>query len=136
MRLLVSIDRKQLLQIGRFAGVGMVNTGIFAFIVWYLVGQQDISQTLANVAAFLVANVVSFFLHSIVTFKVAVETKKYLKFTASGIAALVAVIATGLIGDVYSLDYRVTFLLTVCLVPFATYFVLRFWVFEETDLPN
>ncbi|MGH8960842.1 MAG: GtrA family protein, partial [Jatrophihabitantaceae bacterium] len=77
----------------RFAGVGIVNTGMYYGC--YLLLRTQVTYLIAHVCAFVVAMVASYFLNCFVTFRTAPRWRTFLLFPLSNVANFV-IITVGL----------------------------------------
>jgi putative flippase GtrA len=124
------IPKAEWLRFLRFGLVGGINTLVFILIVASLNVFLSIPQTLANLVAFAVANAFAYVLHSRITFRTKIMFVTYWRFTFGASATAITVVLCGLVGDVYSVDYRIVLILTNLMIPIVNFLVMRFWVWR------
>jgi putative flippase GtrA len=117
----------------RFAMVGLLNTGIHIAAVYLLVEYLAVEPPLANAIAFLCANVFSYFMNSIWTFRARRELKVYLKFLTVSIVGLTiswtCVYCTRFLG----INYMYGVVCSVFAVAVASYWLNSRFVFVESQ---
>ena len=114
-------------QILRFNATGALATAVHLGVVWVSVHGFGCSLLVANVAAFLVANTVSYFLHSRWTFRLRPQTR-HRWYVASMITLLLAA-GVGHAADVFMPGSQVAWILVVIPIAVTSYLMMRFWVF-------
>jgi putative flippase GtrA len=113
-----------------FALVGLLNTCVHLAILVGLVEGEVLSSSLANVVAFLSANIFSYGLNSRMTFRRHLTWSRYLNFlmcSALG-AGLSYLISRG--AELAHWSYLVGFLLTVLLMPPVNFWFVRRFAFS------
>lgn len=106
----------------RFAGVGVVNTGMY--YLCYLMLHTQVSYLIAHVCAFVIAMVASYFLNCLVTFRTAPRWRTFLLFPLANVANFV-IITVGLqvAVRVLGIDQRIAPLLAALVALPITYVV-------------
>jgi putative flippase GtrA len=118
-----------------FALIGLLNTGVHLVILVGLVENHILISSLANVVAFLSANLFSYGLNSRFTFRRRLNWSKYINFllcSALG-AGLSYLISRG--AELAHWNYLVGFLLTVILMPPVNFWFVRRFAFSVSKAP-
>ena len=111
----------------KFCCVGVVNTAIHASIVIGLVELIGAGSTLANTAAFFVANLFSYVCNAHLTFRSNISIGQYLRFLSSSLAVLVSTVTIAALGEVTGVHYLWTTAFLIVASPlFAFLMVKRF----------
>ncbi|MFB9906416.1 GtrA family protein [Allokutzneria oryzae] len=115
----------------RFAGVGVINTGVYYGL--YLLFGQVLHYQVAHITAFLIAMVGSYFLSCYFTFKVRPTWKKFLLFPLSNATSFtVQTLGLYLLVDIIGMNPDHAPLITMAVAIPITYVVARFVL---TDRP-
>jgi putative flippase GtrA len=114
----------------RFAGVGVVNTGIY--YACYLLLRIQVTYLIAHVCAFVIAMIASYFLNCFVTFRTAPRWRTFLLFPLSNIANFV-IITVGLQVEVrvLGIDQRIAPLPAALIALPITYVVAHVVMIER-----
>lgn len=117
-----------------FALVGLLNTGVHLAILVGLVESGVLGSSLANVVAFLSANIFSYGLNSRMTFRRRLTWSRYLNFLMCSTlgAGLSYLIARG--AELAHWSYLVGFLLTVLLMPPVNFWFVRRFAFSAREI--
>lgn len=111
--------------------------GILATLTHYLSAIFTIEAfgwdvMVANVFAYCMAVGVSFFGHSVLTFRAAMSRGRFVKFITVSLSALA--VSQGLLWLLTSaaiFGHRINMLAVVCVVPVYSYFLNKFWVYKR-----
>jgi putative flippase GtrA len=114
-----------------------LNTGLHFIVLIALVKGGILASDLANVVAFLCANVCSYCLNSRFTFRSASSLSQYLRFLlCSGLGAVIAYTAARLT-ELAGWNYLAGALVTVMLMPPVNFWCARRFAFNiEKEIPN
>lgn len=115
-----------------FGAVGILATLTHYFSAVFAVELFGWNVMTANVFAYCVAVGVSFFGHSILTFRAAMSRNRFIKFVAVSFSALA--VSQGLLWLLTSsatFGHRINMLAVVCVVPIYSYFLNKFWVYKS-----
>ena len=106
----------------RFAGVGVVNTGMY--FVCYLLLRTQVTYLIAHFCAFVIAMIASYFLNCFITFRTPPRWRTFLLFPLSNLANFV-IITVGLqvAVQVLGIDQRIAPLLAALVALPITYVV-------------
>lgn len=119
------------LQFMTFAVIGVCNTLIHAGTVIVGVEYLQFSPTLANGVAFMLANLVSYFLNSAFTFKADVSLYKYYRFFVASLLSLGLTLLFAYIGTVLQVHYLFSLVAAIFVVPVVNFFILKAWAFSK-----
>ncbi|KQQ65594.1 hypothetical protein ASF84_25130 [Pseudomonas sp. Leaf127] len=119
------------LQFMTFAVIGVCNTLIHAAAVVVCVELLHFSPTLANGVAFMLANLVSYFLNSTYTFKTSISLYKYYRFFVASLLSLGLTLLIAYIGTLLQVHYLFSLLAAIFIVPVLNFFVLKAWAFAK-----
>lgn len=114
-----------------FAAVGIGATFTHYTVALLLVEFSGTAVLIANVIAYCSAVAVSFFGHSLFTFKVALSQARLAKFVVVSLAALC--LSQALLAFLMAtarFDYRVNLIFVVAFVPVVSYLLNKFWVYK------
>lgn len=115
-----------------FGAVGIVATIVHYLCAILAIELLGLAVLHANVLAYGVAVGISFWGHSLLTFRSPMTRERLLKFVVVSLSALVlSQFLLWLLTTGSALGHRVNMIAVVCLVPFYTYVLNRFWVFEK-----
>ncbi|RYF76651.1 MAG: GtrA family protein [Comamonadaceae bacterium] len=121
---------RPLRQLGRFAGIGLLNTGIHLAVVWQLVEQTRIPAPIGNGCAFLVANLFSFFVNGAFTFGVPPSLRRYARFLVVSMAGLLLTVAASWAAQALHWHYLLGVALSMVLLPGLSFVVHRHWTWH------
>lgn len=114
-----------------FAGVGLTATFTHYCVVLLLVEYTGVTVLWANVVAYCCAVGVSFFGHSMFTFRVAMSRNRLLKFIVVSLSALA--FSQALLAFLTArqwFDYKIDMGFVVLSVPVLSYVLNKFWVYR------
>lgn len=117
----------------KFAVIGVLNTLIHGGILTLAVEAFKADVVVANLIAFITANVFSYFMNSIVTFKAPIALLYYVKFFATSLFSLGLTLLIAWLAELYGLHYLVGFLFIIVLVPILSFFIMKFWAFSHSQ---
>lgn len=117
----------------KFASIGIFATFVHGFVFLYLIQKHDLHEQLANISAFSIALVVSYFGQRFWTFSannVSNEHKAKIKFVASSLLSLLLntfwiYITVQILS--YPPDYAIVGI--VLFTPLSLFIALNYWVF-------
>lgn len=115
----------------RFFLVGVANTLVHAATLSIEVELFHLNVVLANMGAFLVANLFSYFTNARVTFDAKPSVRSYAKFFAASLLGLSLTLLISWITDYLGFHYMEGFLVIVVLVPLISFFAVKFFVFSK-----
>jgi putative flippase GtrA len=114
-----------------FGAVGILATLTHYFSAIFAVEAFGWDVMLANVFAYCIAVGVSFFGHSVLTFRATINRDRFVKFVTVSLSALA--VSQGLLWLLTSIaifGHRINMLAVVCVVPVYSYFLNKFWVYR------
>jgi putative flippase GtrA len=115
----------------RFAAAGGISTALYGLFTWGLVGLAQVPPLVATVVGYLLVLPVNFFLQKLFTFRsespVAMEAPRFALVHGANIA--ISAIGMHVLVGLLHADYRLGIVLTMALVPFATFLAMHLWVF-------
>lgn len=119
-------------EIAVFGAVGILATLTHYFSAILAVELFGWHVMMANVFAYCVAVGVSFFGHSVLTFRAPVSRERFFKFVIVSLSAL-AVSQAILWALTYlgAFGHRINMLAVVCVVPVYSYCLNKFWVYKK-----
>lgn len=113
-----------------FAAVGVINTLIHSTAVISFVELLAINPVLANTFAFFISNILSYFMNSNWTFRVAPNLSGYLKFLIASTGSLFFAIAFSAFAEYMGWHYLIGLFLVIVISPLLTFLVYKTWVFS------
>ena len=114
-----------------FGVVGVAATLTHYFSAVLAVEVLGLDVLVANILAYCTAVGVSFFGHSLLTFRAALTHERLVKFVVVSLSALAASQALlWLLTKMDMFGHRIDMLLVVCVVPCYTYLLNKFWVYR------
>lgn len=117
----------------RFGLVGVANTAVHAGIVIALMETVVPPAYVANGVAFVFANLMSYCLNSLFTFRTAITLKGYRKFLLVSLVSLGLTLAITSLAEHLGLHYGIGLVLVIFVVPVLNYFVMKMWAFAPTS---
>lgn len=114
-----------------FGVVGVLATLTHYFSAIFAVELLGWNVMVANMFAYCVAVGVSFFGHSLLTFRVAMSRSRFVKFVLVSLSALA--VSQGLLWgltEIALFRHRINMLAVVCVVPAYSYVFNKFWVYR------
>jgi putative flippase GtrA len=121
----------------RFGIVGIAATAVYASSAFLAIEALHVPPVRGSVIAQLAATGVSYFGHTLYSFRVKLDHRTYLwRFVLiAAVAFAVNVAVTWLLAEALGLSYRVTIAAVTILIPIVNYVCNRFWVFMPGLLP-
>lgn len=119
-------------EIAVFGAVGILATLTHYFSAVVAVEVFGWGVMISNVFAYCIAVSVSFFGHSMLTFRSAMSGHRFIKFVTVSLSALV--VSQGLLWLLTSIaisEYRINMLAVVSVVPAYSYLLNKFWVYKK-----
>ncbi len=113
-----------------FAAVGVINTLIHSTAVISFVELLAINPVLANTFAFFISNILSYFMNSNWTFRVAPNLSGYLKFLIASTGSLFFAITFSAFAEYMGWHYLIGLFLVIVISPLLTFLVYKTWVFS------
>ncbi len=114
-----------------FGVVGVAATLVHYFSAILAIEVLGLNVLVANMVAYCVAVGVSFFGHSLLTFRATLTHERLVKFVAVSLSALaVSQALLWLLTKIDVFGHRVNMLAVVCVVPCYTYLLNKFWVYR------
>jgi putative flippase GtrA len=114
-----------------FIAIGLLNTFIHASIVILCIEGLNFNQICANIIAFFVANVFSFFTNCRITFKQKPSIKKYIKFFQVSMVSLILTISMSSIAEYYALHYLIGLCFVILCGPLLTFTLHKLYAFKK-----
>lgn len=115
-----------------FAGVGLGATFTHYFVVLLLVELFSVAVLSANIIAYCIAVGVSYFGHSLLTFRVSLSRARLIKFVVVSLTALaLSQLLLALLMMKQWFDYRINMAFVVAFVPVVSYLLNKFWVYRQ-----
>lgn len=115
----------------RFALIGVFNTGLHFVILVLLVEKIGVWPPLANAAAFLGANIFSYFANSHFSFRVDISSKRYVRFLATSLIGVVITYGVSSAVECFGGHYLLGFFLLIVLMPPVNFLLVRRLVFQD-----
>ena len=115
----------------KFAGIGLVNTGIHTSIVVTLVELLRTSPTIANAIAFMAANAFSYWANRRWNFRTNASIQQYTRFLFVSLAGLAITILVRSIADRAGLHYLIGLALVFIALPTLTFILHYRWTFRS-----
>jgi putative flippase GtrA len=119
------------MQVIQFAFIGVLNTAIHASVVIGLVEHMAFRPVVANAVAFFFANIFSYCLNSRITFKSTLSFGGYLRFLSVSLVSLGGTLIISWLGEYFGIDYRISLIGVIILVPAISFLALKFWAFSS-----
>jgi putative flippase GtrA len=117
----------------RFAAAGGASTVLYGLFTWSLVGLAEAPPLIATILGYLLVLPVNFLLQKVFTFRskapAAVEMPRFVLVHGANIA--VSALGMHILVDRLQADYRLGIMLTMVLVPIATFLAMHLWVFGK-----
>jgi len=115
-----------------FGVVGVIATLTHYFNAVFAVEFFNWNVMIANIFAYCVAVGVSFFGHSMLTFRATISRNRFIKFVTVSLSALaVSQAILWLLTSLAFFGHRINFLVVVCVVPVYSYLLNKFWVYNK-----
>jgi putative flippase GtrA len=113
-----------------FCVIGFANTLVHAAIVILMAGYLGVNQVYANVCGFLAANLVSFVLNSMLTFRVPVVLVNYSKFLSSSLVTLGIIVVLSSAAEYFTVNYLYALIALIVLSPTLNFLILKYFAFR------
>ena len=113
-----------------FMAVGGACTFIHVAVVIGLVELLAILPTVANVIAFLLANIASYLMNSFITFEKGLSLFAYFRFLALSMTLFATVVAVAGAGDIFGVNYVIPLIIAVTIVPVISFTLMRKFAFR------
>lgn len=123
-------------QFGSFAAIGALNAGIHLALVAGLVELAAWTPVPANVLAFVVANLFSYWANSRWTFRSARSLHRYARFITVSLAGLALTLAISALGQALHWHYLASVALLVGVLPTVSFGANRWWTWREAASPG
>ncbi|WP_371824981.1 GtrA family protein [Limnobacter parvus] len=114
----------------KFALVGVFNTLIHFLILAFSTRHLGADQLFGNVAGYLCASTLSFFINSTWVFRKELSFMRFIRFHKVGALGLFVSATVGFLADSYRLHYGVTMLVSIVALPVASYLLHRRFTFK------
>lgn len=134
MRLIPEAIKRPLLrhrEIFSFGLIGIANTTIHAGIVVFLVEARFTSQVPANLIAFCIANVFSYYANARTTFRSSMSWMGYARFLKVSLLSLFLTVSISSFAQAMSLHYVFGLMLVIVLGPILTFVLHRIYTFRN-----
>ncbi|MEM5328133.1 GtrA family protein [Paraburkholderia sp. JHI2823] len=115
-------------RIVRFGIAGLIATGVHVLIAWSVFSWLVRDSTVANVAAFLIANIVSYLLQTLWSFSSRPTVARFLRFATVSIAGFLAATLIPLLCGRQTI-WLPTFAVVIC-IPALSYFLHARWTYQ------
>lgn len=127
------LNRETGRQLTGFSLVGALNTIIHLMLVTGLVEWLAVHPLPANGAAFIGANIFSFWANSRWSFRTAATGQRYARFLIVSLIGLAVSLAAVAFSEVVQWHYLIGVLLSFIFLPLITFFVHRHWTWKTLD---
>jgi len=114
-----------------FCVVGLMNTLVHAFFVLVIVKYMSFSSTFSNFIAFMFANIFSYIVNGVITFKSKISLLGYIRFFSVSTSTLIIIISISSICEFFRVDYRISLLLVLILSPIISFALTRRYAFKS-----
>ena len=114
-----------------FALIGLSNTFVHGTVLILAVDFFNLSVELGHLVAFLISNVLSFFLNSIFTFKQPLSLSSYYRFLLASMLALALTLIISSTANYLGFHYLIGYCVVVATVPVLTFVTLKSWAFAK-----
>lgn len=118
-------------QFACFSGIGVINTVIHVVAVVLMVELYGINPVAANVAAFMLANLFSFWANARWTFRESYDTARYLRFLTISLLGLLTTALLSALANALGWHYLVGIALIMVTLPIITFLAHRKWTWPE-----
>lgn len=113
-----------------FCVIGVLNTAInFAVVVACIEGFGS-NQVTANLLAFFIANIASFFANSLWNFRTPLTLGRYWRFLMSSASVVALVLAVSAAADHFGIHYLWTVVALTILSPVMSFLMVRYFAFR------
>ncbi|HSW05009.1 GtrA family protein [Aquabacterium sp.] len=123
-------------QFASFAAIGALNAGIHVALVAGLVEAAGWTPVPANVLAFVVANLFSFWANSRWTFQSRRNLRRYARFITVSLAGLALTLSISALGQALGWHYLASVALLVGVLPIVSFGANRFWTWRPAPSPD
>ena len=120
----------------RFGLIGVANTVVHGLILVSLIEYFHFNVVMGNCAAFLTANLFSYFMNSYFTFKMQTTLFLYAKFLFASLLSLMLTLLIAWEMNHLGFHYLEGLLVIVFTVPALSYIVMKFWAFTGLNAPS
>ncbi len=120
-------------QFAGFAAIGVVNTLLHLGVVLGLVEGGGVHPTLANGAAFVCANLFSYWANSRFTFRTAPTLRRYGRFAVVSLAGLAVAMLATQAALALQLHYLLGVALSFVLLPVLSFTANKVWTWRHPD---
>ena len=120
-------------QLVRFLWIGLVATAVHVAVAAHLMGNLMWSAVAGNAAAFICANLLSYFFQSVYVFDSRPSPVRYWRFLVVSLVCLTTVAAISWALEVLGVHYLAAIATVVVVVPFATFCVHSVWTFRSGE---
>ncbi len=114
----------------RFALSGLLVTALHTVIAIFFMENVVSIPSLANGVAFVVANAVSYVLHTTWSFSSPLHGKSLLRFCLVSLAGLLLAMGISAGVQMFEINYLYGIGLTICILPPLTFFLHNFWTYR------
>lgn len=118
---------------GRFALTGLMATSIHAAVAITLIESLRLHPAAANGAAFLLANLLSFFTNTLWSFQARLSLRVWLRFVAVSIAAWVLTMAIAWCVECWGGHYLLGIAAVVTVVPLLSFAAHRLFTYRPME---
>lgn len=114
----------------RFIIAGIFVTSIYILIAYLAQKYVFDSLPIANAIAFILANIVSYFIHTIWSFSEAIKKKNLLKFYIVTLGAFGLSVLIPSLGQHFQINHITTIICTALVIPIFTFLLHLFWTYK------
>ncbi|MGE4706361.1 GtrA family protein [Yersinia enterocolitica] len=111
--------------------IGGINTIIHGSILVLTVEVFKLEVVLSNFVSFMFANIFSYFMNTILTFKKPISFILYLRFLFASLLSLGLTLLLSSIAKYYGLHYLIGFVLIIIFVPILSFVAMKSWAFAD-----
>lgn len=131
MRLSPAVLKKLL----RFVATGGLVTGVHYAVVVAMMDWGGANQVLANIIAFIIANILSFFINARLVFAAAGTRAQFLKFFSVSLAGFGMTLAVSSFGQAQGWHRGLTVIVLAGFLAFVSFIGHHVWTFKVTPSP-
>ena len=118
-------------QFACFSGIGVLNTAIHVAAVVLMVEVYRIHPVAANVAAFMLANIFSYWANARWSFRGSHDTARYLRFLTISLLGLLTTALLSALANALGWHYLAGIALILMILPTITFLAHRKWTWPD-----
>ena len=114
-----------------FSGIGFINTMIYMLITVTVVELMNINPVLANIIAFVSANIFSYWANSRWSFRATLSSGRFFKFFTVSIIGLLLTISISTNAQAMHWHYLTGVAILLCTMPILSFVSHKFWTYAN-----